>query len=230
MRRLSVLLVVLLFVPVSPARFADGYRELFNGKDLDDWVAEGDKEYEQDGKELPVWVAKDGLLTCKVNTHKSYGFLRFTKQEFADFRLHAEYRMTPRANEKETRCNSGIGIRTVPFDPKQSDKTRPSRAAYEIQLLDDADTKPDKHSTASLYNYVAPSAQAAKPAPEWNVIEIECVGPHITITLNDKEVINVDQSEIKEIKDKPLKGYICLQNHGGKIDFKNIKIREIKPK
>jgi hypothetical protein len=230
MRRLSVLLVLLLLVPVSPARYADGYRELFNGKDLIDWVAEGDKEYEQDGKKQPVWVANDGMLTCMVNTHKSYGFLRYTKQEFGDFRLHAEYRMTPRANEKETACNSGIGIRTVPFDPKQSDKTRPSRAAYEVQLLDDADTKPDKHSTASLYNYVAPSVQAAKPAPEWNVIEIECVGPHITITLNDKEVINVDQSEIKEIKDKPLKGYVCLQNHGGKIDFKNINIREIKSK
>jgi hypothetical protein len=230
MRRLGVLLVFLLLVPFSPARTADEFRELFNGKDLDDWVAEGDKEYEQDGKKLPVWVAKDGLLTCMVNTHKSYGFLRYSKQEFADFALHVEYRMTARADAKEPRCNSGIGIRTVPFDPKQSDKTRPSRAGYEVQLLDDADTKPDVHSTASLYNYVAPKVMAAKPAPEWNVIDIECVGPHIKITLNDKVVLDVDQSEIKEIKDKPLKGYVCLQNHGGKIDFKNVKIREIKSK
>jgi hypothetical protein len=230
MHRLWVLLVVLVFVPFSPARTADEFRELFNGKDLDDWVAEGDKEYEQDGKKLPVWVAKDGMLTCMVNTHKSYGFLRYTKQEFADFTLHVEYRMTPRDNDKAPRCNSGVGIRTVPFDPKNSGKTRPSAAAYEVQMLDDADTKPDKHSTGSLYNYVAPSIQAAKAAPEWNVMEIECVGPRIKITLNDKEILNVDQSEIKEIKDKPLKGYVCLQNHGGKVDFKNVKIREMKAK
>ena len=55
MRRLWVLLVVLSFAPFSAARPADAFRDLFNGKDLDDWVAEGDKEYEQDGKKLPVW-------------------------------------------------------------------------------------------------------------------------------------------------------------------------------
>ncbi len=230
MRRLWVLLVLLLLVPFAPARPADEYRALFNGKDLDDWVAEGDKEYDKDGKKVPVWVAKDDLLTCTVNNHKSFGFLRYTKQEFADFTLHVEYRMTPRENAKESRCNSGIGIRTVAFDPKKSDQTRPSYAAYEVQLLDDADVKLDVHSTASLYRYVAPKVNAVKAAPEWNVIDVECVGPHIKITLNDKEVLNVDQTEIKEIKDKPLKGYICLQNHGGKIDFKNVKIREIKAK
>jgi len=229
MPRLSVLLLLLACVPFAPAKAADDFRPLFNGKDLDDWVAEGDKEYEQDGKKLPVWVAKDGMLTCMVNTNKSYGFLRYTKQEFADFTLHVEYRMAPREDAKTPRCNSGVGIRTVPYDPKDA-KSRPSAAAYEVQLLDDADTQPDKHSTASLYNYVAPKMTAAKAAPEWNVIEIECVGQRIKITLNDKEVLNVDQSEIKETKDKPLKGYICLQNHGGKVDFKNLNIREIKAK
>src|SRR4029077_15335936 len=116
-------------------------------------------------------------------------------------------RMTPRADAKESRCNSGIGIRTVPFDPKQSDKTRPSRAAYEVQLLDDADTKPDVHCTASLYNYVAPKVMAKTPAPGGNVIDGEWFGPHNKITVNEKVVLDVDQSEIKEIKDKPLKGY-----------------------
>ena len=31
-----------------------------------------------------------------------------------------------------------------------------------------------------------------------------------------------------EIKGKPLKGYVCLQNHGSRVDFRNIKLREIK--
>ena len=223
--------MILLFIAaLSPARAAEGeFRDLFDGKDLDGWVVEGDKEYKDGDAMKPVWVAHDGLTTCMVNNRSSYGWLRYDKQEFRDFTLHVEYRMTPRENEKQARCNSGVGIRTIPFDPKKME-TRASVASYEVQLLDDADQPPDKHSTASLYNYVAPKESAAKAAPEWNTMDIECVGPHIKIALNEKVVIDVDQSTMAETKDKPLKGYVCLQNHGGKIDFRNVRIREITPK
>jgi hypothetical protein len=70
--------------------------------------------------------------------------------------------------------------------------------------------------------------QAAKPAPEWNTLEVECVGPRIRIKLNGKEVIDVDQTTIASIKDKPLKGYLCLQNHGSRVYFKNVRVRELK--
>jgi hypothetical protein len=63
-----------------------------------------------------------------------------------------------------------------------------------------------------------------------NTMDIECVGPHIKVALNDKIVIDVDQSTIPKTKDKPLKGYIGLQDHGGKLDFRNVRIREILPK
>jgi hypothetical protein len=222
LRLLSVPILVLL---LSTAKAADEGRPLFNGKDLDGWVAEGDSEYKEGTTTKPVWVAEDGMIRNKV-TGRSYGFLRY-KQEFSDFALHLEYRFAAPTDPKAERGNSGIGIRTVPFDPKQSDRTRPSFACYEVQLLDDTDRKADKHSTGSLYNYVAPSAVAARPAPEWNSLDIECVGPHIQITLNGKKVLDVDQSTIPEIRNKPLKGYVCLQNHGGKIDFRNVRIREL---
>lgn len=192
---------------------------LFNGKDLDGWVAEGNKEYKDGDQTKPVWTVNDeGHLNC---AGKGYGFLRYDKKKFADFAFHVEYRMAPK-------CNSGLGIRTVPYDPKQSGKTRPSYVCYEIQLLDDAGKPPDKHSSGSLYRYVAPSENAVKPAPEWNVIDVECVGPHIKVTINGKQVIDVDQSKIDDIKDKPLEGYVCLQNHGGRIEFRNVRIQEIK--
>jgi hypothetical protein len=127
-------------------------------------------------------------------------------------------------------CNSGIGIRTTAYDPKKDPETRPSFYSYEIQLLDDAGKPADKHGSGSLYRYVAPKENAVKPAPEWNTVDVECVGPRIKITINGREVIDTDQSKIDEIKDKPLKGYICLQVHGGKLDFRNIRIREIKIK
>jgi hypothetical protein len=222
--------VFLLLAALHQARAVENdYRDLFNGKDLDGWVVEGDKEYKDGDATKPVWVAHDGMVSCMVNNRTTYGWLRYDGRQFGDFALHVEYRMTPRDNEKQARCNSGVAIRTIPFDPKHME-TRASVSAYEVQLLDDADLPPDKHSNASLYNYVAPKESAARPSPEWNTMDIDCVGPHIKIALNDKVVIDVDQSTIAEIKDKPLKGYIGLQDHGGRIDFRNVRIREIAPK
>jgi hypothetical protein len=220
------LVLVLALLPARPA-VADDSRDLFNGKDLDGWVVEGSREYTKGGKKFPVWVVQDGLLCCTVE-QSSFGFLRYAKQEFSDFALHVEYRMA--APNKGRRGNSGVGIRTVPYETKSPLKTRPSFAAYEVQLLDDAGAKPTKHSTASLYRYVAPKVNAVKAAPAWNVLDVECVGPRIRIRLNGKEVLDVDQTTVKEIKDKPLKGFVCLQNHGSRVEFRSVRVREIRPK
>lgn len=215
-RRIWGLPIVLSFVVLTTLT-AGETRELFNGKDLTGWVAEGQTEYKDaDGKMQPVWTVREGLITC---AGKGYGFLRYNGKEFADFVFHVEYRMAPK-------CNSGIGIRTTAFDPKKSAATRPSYYSYEIQLLDDAGKPPSTHGSCSLYRYVAPKINAVKPAPEWNVLDIECVGPRIRITTNGQEVLDVDQTTMPEIKNKPLKGYVCLQNHGGKIEFRNVRIQE----
>lgn len=199
-----------------PAR-GEEFKSLFNGKDLGGWVAEGVKEYTRDGVVHPVWSVKDGTLLC---TGKGFGFLRYDKEQFADFDWHVEFRMAPR-------CNSGLGVRTTVFDPKKSRATRPSFYCYEIQLTDDAGKPANVHSTGSLYRYVAPRQSAIKPAGEWNSIDIECRGPRIKVTLNGHEIIDVDQTTIDALKNKPLKGYVCLQNHGGTIEFRNIRIRDL---
>lgn len=192
--------------------------EMFNGKDLTGWVAEGVKEFkDKEGQMKPVWSAQNGLLRCDG---KGFGFLRYDT-EVDDFTYHLEFRMG-----KD--CNSGIGIRHLKYDMAKSTATRPSYSGYEIQLLDDADKDASKTSTASLYRYVAPTANAVKPAGEWNSIDIECIGPKIRVTLNGKLIQDVDQSQIEEIKNKPLKGYVSVQNHGKQIEFKNLKLRKMK--
>jgi hypothetical protein len=218
MRRLPLLLVLL-----APFAHAD---DLFDGKTLDGWVVEGARTFKDGDKNLPVWVVKDGMIRCQANG--GFGFLRH-ERKVKDFVFSVEYRFAEPVKGK--RGNSGLGIRTCPFNPKESTKSRPSFYSYEIQLQDDADKKkPDRHSTGSLYRYVAPSEQAAKPAPEWNTMEIECVGPRIKITLNGKKIIDVDQTKIKELREKPLEGHVCLQCHGSKIDFRNIKLRDLSGK
>jgi hypothetical protein len=200
----------------SPAP-ADEVLPLFNGKDLTGWVMEPAQYKDKaTGKSLPMWEVKDGLL---VTPGKAFGFLRYDRQQFGDFKLHVEYRMAKNGN-------SGLGIRTGPFDPKRSRETRPSYFSYEVQLLDDAGKKPDKHSSGSLYRYVAPRANPIKPSPEWNTVEVECVGPRIRVTINGEQVLDVDQTTIPEIKDKPLKGYVCLQSHSHQVEFRKVRIQE----
>lgn len=194
------------------------WQELFNGKDLRGWVAEGSKEFSAGSVNttIPVWTVNEGLLTCAGS---GFGFLRYDR-ELTDFCLRVEFRMGGG-------CNSGIGIRHAKYDERQSTATRPSYSGYEIQLLDSAGQPPDDHGTGSLYRYVAPRSNPIKPAGEWNVIEIECRGPRIKIVLNDQLIQDVNQSAVAAIKEKSLKGFISLQNHGKLIDFRKVQLQEL---
>jgi hypothetical protein len=199
----------------QPAR-ADEFRPLFNGKDLDGWVVEGNPGSDRLADGRPVWTVENGLIRC---AGKGFGFLRYDRAQFADFSLRVSFRMAPK-------CNSGIGFRTRVYDPERSHETRPSFYSYEIQLIDDGKL-PSKTSCGSLYRYVAPRENALKPAGEWNEIEVTCVGPRIRVVLNGRSIQDVDQSTIPVLKDKPLKGHVCLQNHGGRIEFRDVKVREL---
>ncbi|MGF1578747.1 MAG: DUF1080 domain-containing protein [Gemmataceae bacterium] len=228
MSRLAFSFLALLLLTM-PTPFAWSQKEgegkkivLFNSKNLEGWKVEGIAKYpdpKDNTKKLPIWSVKEGKLFCKGYR---YGFLRYAKQQFGDFHFHVEYRMLG-----GKRNNSGIGIRTVPFDPRRSGQTRPSRASYEIQLLDDAGEKPNNHSTGSLYRYVAPKVNKVKPAPEWNTMDIICVGPRIRVKMNGESIIDFDQSKHPRLQKNPLKGYLCVQNHGSPIEFRNLWVRDI---
>lgn len=218
--------MILALLSILLAAPGDGFRELFNGKDLTGWVVEG-TQMDKEGK--PIWSVEDGTIRC---TSKGGGFLRFD-QEFADFTVRVEYRFSP-----NSRGNSGIGIRTGKYDPKQSALTRPSWGAYEIQLLDDAGKPANAHSSGSLYRYAAPTANPTKPAPEWNTIEVTCQGPRIAVVLNGEKILDVDQTEVPDHKGKPkgaaapkdkaTRGYINLQCHsGGPVEFRKVQVKEL---
>ena len=68
-----------------------------------------------------------------------------------------------------------------------------------------------------------------KSAGQWNVVDVECRGPRIRVTINGQEVMDFDQTTVEELKNKPLKGFVCLQSHTLPVEFRNVRIRDLGP-
>ena len=178
---------------------------------LEGWVVEGTDAVEGSSHKVPVWTYESGVVRCSGH---GFGYLRY-REPVSDFRLELEYRFPKNGN-------SGIGIRTVPFTGPL--ETRPSQAAYEIQLLSDAGKTADRGSCCSLYGHEAPNRNTSRAVGEWNSIVVECIGPRVRLEHNGEKVIDFDQSTRKDTAKKPLSGSICLQNHGSVVEFRHVRL------
>lgn len=192
----------------------DGFIAMFNGQDFSGWVVEGANTSGKGDGAKPIWSVENGNI---VASGKGYGFVRYDVK-VSDFVFEVEYRLSKSAN-------SGVGIRTVPYTGSVA--TRPSFAAYEIQILDDASKPANEYSSGSLYRYVPARVNATLPTGQWNKMHLECRGPKILITLNDKTIQDLDQTTIDKIKDKPLSGYLCLQSHNNRVEFRNPRFKKL---
>jgi hypothetical protein len=195
---------------------AEDWRSLFNGKTLTGWVATGRPE---------GWTVEDGCIAC---TARGGGYLR-TLEQFEDFELVLEFRFEPRTN-------SGVFFRW-------SDLADPVNTGLEMQVLDTHGREPPgKHDCGALYDMVAPRVQAVRPAGEWNRAVIHCRGPLVTIDLNDRRVVEADTSLWTEPHRNPdgtankfthawaslpRRGHIGLQDHGGRVWFRHVRLREL---
>lgn len=186
-----------------------GFVALFDGT-LDGWQM-------VDGKRKEAWTVKDGVLVCSGG---GGGWLMH-RQQFSDFDLRLEYRISKRGN-------SGVAIRS-PI------RGRPSAVGIEIQILDDPTykgLKPSQH-TGSVYSVVAPSKHAGKPAGEWNTMRIVCQGRQVRVEVNGEKVVDANLDDHKAAaKQHPgilrTEGHIGLQDHGGKLEFRNLWIKPLK--
>jgi hypothetical protein len=211
MRHTGLVTTVLALAIVHAANAApleNGYVSLFNGRDLTGW--------QQVGK--GAWEITSGEL---ISASTGHTWLHTTRQ-YRDFVLRLEYNMAEGGN-------SGIFIHAP-------DKGRCSRIGFEIQLQDDGGRKPDIHSTTSVYEIQAPTRIMARPAGEWNRLEICCSGPRIEVTLNGSLVndMRTDDPTLNRIGDalhKPATrrkvGFIGIQDHGCLIRFRNIRVRDL---
>ncbi|MFM7073579.1 MAG: DUF1080 domain-containing protein [Planctomycetota bacterium] len=188
----------------------DGYRDLFNGKDLEGW----------DGS-VADYEVKDGAIVCRPGK----GGVLFTKERFTDFAFQAEYRM-PKAG------NNGLALRY----PGQG---RASYVGMcEIQLLDDEDPKYAKldprQYTGAVYGMAAPQRGYNRPLGEWNFIEVEVRGPKIFVELNGTRIVTSDVSQITSFmndlphpgKDLPG-GAVGFAGHSDPVAFRSVRIKPL---
>ena len=207
-------------------------RILFNGNNLDAFeLAPGSWEIE-----------KDGSVVCRMEKSKDkkgkerirgMGYL-WTKEDFSDFELSVEYKLSAGAN-------SGIFYR--------SDKNDPVHGGFEIQLMDNEGFQkkankvlPARKLNASFYDGVAPKGDFSKPVGQWNQSRLVCKGSKVSFHLNGKLAFNINLDDWKEagknpdgsvnkfnvaLRDLPEKGRIGFQNHGQVVWFRNISIKSL---
>lgn len=150
------------------------------------------------------WTVKDGILTNVAGANNLV-----SKEKFWNFVLRAEYRLGPKSN-------SGIGL----------------RGRYEVQILEDFGRPPDTHSHGALYSRYAPTANASKPAGEWNTLEVRLVGRWVTITLNGQKI--VDGKEIHGLTaiagngEEADPGPFIIQGDHGAVEFKSLTVTHLR--
>jgi hypothetical protein len=105
----------------------------------------------------------------------------------------------------------------------------------EIQLLDDtaeqyAELDNNKRS-GSLLLESGPSKRAIKQPDQWQKLAVECNGPRVRVALNGQIVVDVDLEQTEPLEEHPgrnrTEGRIGLQDHGERVDFRNILIRKL---
>src|SRR5262249_20847627 len=223
MRRRLVLLPLVFVVAGRCSAWTDeknvpeGFTPLFNGKDLTGWRV-------NEGGNLKVWGAENGVLFVKGG---GGGWL-MTDKEYSDFDLRLEFKL-PKAG------NSGVALRCAL-------KGNPHlEAGMEIQLLDDPWYLDEKNytglkptqKTGSIYGIVPPSKDALKAVGEWNQMRITAKGPRISVELNGQKIVDAN---LKDHQDKAKdhkgmmrpKGHLGLQSHDGRVEFRNLYVKELK--
>jgi hypothetical protein len=190
MRLLAVCLAGFVVVALqTPAPADEGFRPLFNGKDLSGWSG-----FMKGGSADPAntFRAEGGIL--KV-TGKPNGYLA-TKDAHGDYVLRLKWRWAPGSKGG----NSGVLLHVVGEDkvwPKSIEAQLKAGDAGDIWLIDAPRIEVDesRHSKTSPRRYHRlPVGDVEKPAGEWNQYEIICKGDMIEIRINGKLVNEAKKS------------------------------------
>lgn len=201
-----------------------GWEQLFNGKNMNGWTAT-DGSPVSDG-----WQVIDGAIVA-VKDGKGGDIMSIG--EYGDFDLSVDYKIEPGVN-------SGVKYFFAEYQ-------NGGRLGMEYQIIDDVageDIHRANHLTGSFYDVLPPDESNKKinPPGQWNTLRIVALGKKVEHWLNGVKILDYERgsNSYKEAvvnskfsKAEPPfgmveKGHIMLQEHGGVVAFKNIKIKKLK--
>jgi hypothetical protein len=212
----------------------EGWKLLFDGKTLNGW-----RNYRKEtiGSGWVVDSVEHAIhLNAVKNPDGSWqakdGGDIITSDMFENYEVQLDWKI-------EACGNSGI-IFNVAEDPKADYVWH---TGPELQVLDNAchpDSKIIKHRAGDLYDLISCSKETVKPAGEWTHVKFSINKGHLEEYLNGEKVVETtlwDDNWKKMIKgskfkDMPLfgtikKGHLALQDHGNKVWFRNIKVKNL---
>lgn len=212
----------------------EGWKLLFDGKTTNGWHLYGQNS------PGTFWKVSDGALYPDVENGNNYdnsqkGDLT-TDEEFGNFHLKMEWRISPKGN-------SGI----IFYVAENAKNPSSYMTGPEMQVLDNGTPIKEGHSDAKIYTHRAgdlydllASKDAAKPQGEWNEVEIVSKDGQLDFYMNGVHTLSITLwnqywmemiaiSKFKNMPDfgKSRKGKIALQYHRDAVWFRNIKIREL---
>jgi hypothetical protein len=181
-----------------------------------------------DGSDLSEWQHTDGRTADWPRApgdafEVCCGDLR-TKQAFRDYKLHVEFKVPqlPADVTGQDRGNSGVY----------------QQERYEVQVLDSfGDTTPATNEAAAIYQQKAPDVNAATAPETWQKYDIEfraarydaagtkTANARITVVWNGVTVhddVELTGPTGGSIPEGPSTGSIRLQDHGNKVQYRNI--------
>ena len=197
-----------------------GFTLLFDGKTIDQW-----RGFRQ--KTVPnAWKVSDGNLTRVAD-----GPDLISIEQYDSFDFRFDWQVAPGAN-------SGVMFHVTETEA-ETYHTGP-----EYQILDNArhaDGKNPLTSAAACYAILAPPKDFTRPVGDWNEGRIVVNGNHVEHFLNGERVVVYDigspawnrlvaRSKFNEVPTfgKPTRGHLALQQHGGAVGFRNLKVRSLK--
>lgn len=198
-------LIVILSLMASTLTLAgaeEGFKPLFNGKDLGGWHLRNSSAHNS-------WTVEEGVLknTVKKGDH---GTDLVTDQKFRDFTVRYEY-MVPDDS------NSGFYLR--------------GRHEIQI-LGDFKTGTVGLGGNGAIYNLKAPDEFVSRPSDEWQIVEATIIGNKVTVTLNGTKIHDKVEckaptgGQLDDKVDEP--GSIFLQGDHGTVSFRNLRIKELK--